>query len=102
MIADANILSVSWNDYLEAYVAIYSQLLSDNVMIRTAPSPEGPWSGERTLFTAQQPTSGNVYDARAHSEYDVNGGQTVFITYSRSTGRLSSEVRLVSVQLQHP
>ena len=48
------------------YVAIYSQLLSDSVMIRTTPSPEGPWSGERTLFTAQQPAAGNVYDARAH------------------------------------
>jgi hypothetical protein len=48
------------------YVAIYSQLLSDNnVMIRTTPRPEGPWSGERTLFTAQQPAAGNVYDARA-------------------------------------
>jgi hypothetical protein len=102
VIPDANILSVSWNDYLQEYVAIYSQLLSDNVMIRTAPSPEGPWSGERTLFTAQRPTSGNVYDARAHAEYEVKGGQTVFITYSRSTGAFASEVRLVSVQLQHP
>lgn len=100
VIPDANILTVAWNDYLQQYVAIYSQLLSDNVMIRTAPNPEGPWSGERVLFTAQQPTSGNVYDARAHSEYDLNGGQTIFVTYSRSTGEFSSEVRLVSVQLQ--
>jgi hypothetical protein len=71
-------------------------------MIRTAPSPEGPWSGEKILFTAKQPTSGNVYDARAHSEYDLNGGQTIFVTYSRTTGAFLSEVRLVSVQLQRP
>jgi Domain of unknown function (DUF4185) len=102
VITDANILTVSRNDYLQQYIAIYSQLLSDNVMIRTAPSPEGPWSGEKILFTAKQPTSGNVYDARAHSEYDLNGGQTTFVTYSRTTGAFLSEVRLVSVQLQRP
>ena len=102
VIPDANILTVSWNDYLQQYVAIYSQLLSDNVMIRTAPNPEGPWSGEKTLFPSMQPASGNVYDARAHSEYDLNGGQTIFVTYSRATGAFSSEVRLVSVQLQRP
>ena len=102
VIADANILTVSWNEYLQQYVAVYSQLLSDDVMIRTAPNPEGPWSGERTLFAAMHPASGNVYDARAHSEYDLNGGERIFITYSRATGALSSEVRLESVQLQRP
>jgi hypothetical protein len=102
IIPDANILSVSWNSYLQQYVAMYSQLFSNHVMIRTAPNPEGPWSGERTAFVAMRPQSGNVYDARSHSEYDLNGGQTVFVTYSRATGAFSSEVRLVSLQLQHP
>lgn len=102
VIPDANIMSVSWNDYLQQYVAIYSQVFSNNVMIRTAPAPEGPWSGERTLFVAMSPVSGNVYDARAHSEYDANGGQTIFVTYSRATGTFTSEVRLVSVLMQRP
>jgi hypothetical protein len=70
--------------------------------LRTAPRPEGPWSREVTAFVAMQPTSGNVYDARAHAEYDLNGGQTIFVTYSRSTGEFTSEVRLVSVELQRP
>jgi hypothetical protein len=102
VIPDANILTISWNDYLQQYVAIYSQLLSNNVMIRTAPNPEGPWSGERTAFVAMQPTSGNVYDARCHSEYDLNGGQTIFVTYSRATGAFTSQVRMVSLRLQAP
>jgi hypothetical protein len=102
VIPDANILSISWNSYLQHYVAIYSQLLSNDVMIRTAPNPEGPWSGERTAFTAMQPASGNVYDARSHSEYDLNSGQTIFVTYSRATGSFTSEVRLVSLELRQP
>lgn len=99
---EANILSVSWNDYLQQYVAVYNQLLSQNVNLRTAPNPEGPWSRYVTAFVAMQPTSGNVYDAHAHSEYDTNGGQTIFVSYSRATGEFTSEVRLVEVQLQRP
>jgi len=102
VIPDANILSISWNSYLQQYVAVYSQLFSQNVNLRTAPNPEGPWSREVTAFEAIQPTSGNVYDAHAHSEYDVNGGQTIFVSYSRATGEFTSEVRLVEVQLKQP
>ncbi len=99
---DANILSVSWNNYLQQYVAVYSQLFSQNVVMRTSPNPEGPWSREVTAFVAMQPSSGNVYDAHAHAEYDLDGGQTIFATYSRATGQFTSEVRLVSVQLARP
>lgn len=100
--ADANILSVSWNSFLQQYIAVYSPAFSQNVALRTSPNPEGPWSREVTAFVAMQPASGNVYDAHAHSEYDANDGQTIFVTYSRATGSFTSEVRLVSIQLQHP
>lgn len=95
----ANILSVSWNSYLNRYVAVYSAFFSQNVIVRTAPAPEGPWSDEIVAFNALPPTSGNVYDAHAHAEYDINGGQTFFVSYSRATGEFTSEVRLVSVEV---
>jgi hypothetical protein len=98
---DASILSVSWNAFLQHYLAVYSPLFSQNVVMRTSANPEGPWSSEIMAFVAMQPTSGNVYDAHAHSEYDANGGQTIFVTYSRATpAPFSSEVRLVLVTLQ--
>jgi len=99
----SGISSVFWNNYLQQYVVVYSQTFSQNVMIRTAPNPEGPWSGERVAFVAMQPASGNVYDAHAHSEYDVNGGQIIFVSYSRGLpAAFSSEVRLVALTLQRP
>jgi len=59
------------------------------------PLPEGPWSIEIVAFVAVQPTSGNVYDALAHVEYDSNSGQTIYVSYSCSTpAPFSSEVRL--------
>jgi Domain of unknown function (DUF4185) len=86
-----NLLSVSWSDYLQQYVAVYSQTFSQNVAPRTSPNPEGPWSGEIVAFVAMTPNSGNVYDAHAHSEYDRNGGQTIFVTYSREPRRLPAK-----------
>jgi hypothetical protein len=95
-----NILSVAWNNYLQQYLAVFSEPLSNNVMMRTAPAPEGPWSVATLAFTAMQPASGWVYDAHAHPEYDANGGETIYVTYSRATpAAFSSEVRLVAVEL---
>src|SRR5215469_6230025 len=71
---------------------------TQNVMIRTSPKPEGPWSGEEVAFVAMNPPSGNVFDAHAHTEYHINDGQTIFVSYSRSTpAPLSSEERLVAL-----
>jgi Domain of unknown function (DUF4185) len=97
-----HILSVSWNDYLQHYVAVYNQPLSGNVVIRTASEPEGPWSAEVMAFEALQPAAGGsaVDDAQAHPEYNINGGQFIFVTYTHATGAFSSEERLVSVHLQ--
>jgi hypothetical protein len=101
---DANILSISWNNYLQRYLAVYSPPVSQNVVMRTSPNPEGPWSGEIVAFVAMPPAGGgNVYDALAHAEYDSNGGQTIHVSYTRSTpAPFSSEARLVVVQLQSP
>lgn len=84
----ANILTVAWNSYLQQYVAVHSATFSNNVMMRTATSPEGPWSSEI------------AYDALAHREYEQNGGQVIYVTYSRSTGAFSSEMRLVAITLE--
>ncbi|MGO9336160.1 MAG: DUF4185 domain-containing protein [Terracidiphilus sp.] len=95
-----SILSVARNNYLQQYLAVFSEPFSNSVMMRTAPAPEGPWSVATLAFTAMQPASGWVYDAHAHPEYDANGGQTIYVTYSRATpAAFTSEVRLVAVVL---
>ncbi len=98
----APIMNVSWNDYLQSYVAVYNAPFSQHVMMRTSPNPEGPWSQEVTAFDALPPANGgsSVHDAQAHPEYNVNGGQIMYVTYSHSTGAFTSELRLVSVQLK--
>jgi hypothetical protein len=43
---DASILSISWNAFLQRYLAVYSPPFSQNVVMRTSANPEGPWSDE--------------------------------------------------------
>jgi hypothetical protein len=58
-------------------------------------------SSEIMAFVAMQPVSANVYDALVHAEYDSSGGQTIYLSYSRSTpATFSSEMRLVAVEFE--
>jgi hypothetical protein len=94
----ASIMSVDWNDFLGAFLAVYSEPLSDNVVMRTAPALTGPWSRAEHLFT----TSQDAYDAVAHDEFAEDGGRVIYVTYSRATGKtwFSSELALVRVELE--
>lgn len=97
-----DILSVSWDDYLDAYVAIYSAPFSDNdIVLRTAPSPEGPWSGDMRVLSAKPSADGNTsFDAQAHAEYAADGGRIIYVTYSRQTSTAGAgEVRLLALTL---
>jgi hypothetical protein len=98
----APIMNVSWNDYLQSYIAVYNAPFSQHVMLRTSPNPEGPWSQEVTAFDALAPTNGgnSVHDSQAHPEFNGNGGEIMYVTYSHSTGAFTSEMRLVSIQLE--
>lgn len=100
VLSGGSTMNISWNDYLKSYVAVYSPPFSYNVMVRTAPNPEGPWSAAIVAFNAMTSTSGSVHDAQAHPEYNANGGQTMFVSYSRSTGTFTGEVRLVALELK--
>lgn len=97
-----DIISISYNAYLEHYLAVYSRPLGRTVVARTATTPEGPWSPEVPLFEAEAPTNelGWIYDALAHAEYQQENGQTIYISYSRETDFLAFEMRLVKVELR--
>ncbi len=46
-------MSVQYNTYLNKYVMMYADS-NNNVVMRTADRPEGPWSGPTTLVTSTQ------------------------------------------------
>jgi hypothetical protein len=90
-------LSVSFNAYLGQFLAVYSGIFSNDIRGRTSPRPEGPWSGERLLFEALVPPSGNDYSGKEHPELASDGGRIVVVSYAHATGTFAGEVRLSSV-----
>lgn len=57
-------MSVSWNDYLNQFIVLYTNALN-NVVMRTADKPEGPWSNPTTLVTSAG-TPGGIYAPFIH------------------------------------
>lgn len=99
----APIMTVSFNEHLDRWVAVYSDLISNDVVLRTSPALTGPWSDELLLFTADRGTSeGWTYDANAHPEYEEDGGRVLYVSYSRPTGEgwFGSELAVVRVELE--
>ncbi len=97
-----DIMSVAWNRHLERLLAVYNQPMDRRVMLRTAPRPEGPWSAPLEALICLEPTEGSgwIYDALPHPELEREGGRVHYLTYSRTTGFLQSELRLVELELE--
>lgn len=96
-------LTVQFNPHLGQWMAIYSGVFSNEVLIRTAPALTGPWSDEATLLTAdRRGQGGTTYDAQPHAEYAQDDGQIVYVTYTQPSGDgpFGSEVVLVQVTLE--
>lgn len=93
--------SVSWNEHLGAFLAVYSGILSSDILARTASQPEGPWSAPTKLFTGQAPAKDAWnYTGLEHPELAEDGGQTLYISYARPLGGFEGEIRLVRVKLR--
>jgi hypothetical protein len=94
------ILSVYWNEHLASYVAIYSRPLDDDVYLRTAPAPEGPWSDDLRIVEGEPGTGdGTNYSGLGHPELQRDGGRFEYPTYFRATGLFAGEIRMTEIEL---
>lgn len=93
-------LTVHYNPHVGAWLAIYSEPLGTGVFVRRAPSVTGPWSRAERLFDAEAGFDGSApYGGLGHAEYQRGGGRFEYVTYYRSTGDWTGELRMVEVEL---
>jgi hypothetical protein len=95
-------LSVHWNEYLGKYLAVYSRQFENEIAIRTANNPEGPWSqpvvAAKCLFPA---TKGAwTYCGMAHNAFTKEAGRIEYFTYCREVDFLKGEIRLIQVTFE--
>jgi len=87
-------MTVSYIPYLRQYVAIYMPPLSDKILMRTAPGPEGPFSEPVLICRAPENQillggkAVGVYSAKAHPELTDPRSDQLIITYCSNPGGL--------------
>jgi len=91
-------LTVSWNPHLGQYLMVHSQKFRNDIMLRTAPRPEGPWSAPTHVDVPDSLTHFN-FSAREHVAYRSPDGRTVYVSSHRSLQALRSELRVVRIRL---
>ncbi len=99
----ADIMSVSFNEFLDRYIAVYSKPLSRKIVIRSAPTLTGPWSVPTHVANAQPSanTNGWVYDGLHHPHLRALDEPVMYVTYTRDPGTewFAREMRLLKVTL---
>jgi hypothetical protein len=75
--------SVSFVPGIRKYVTIYSELgMSDKIMMRTAPAPEGPWSEQEMVYRMPDPAKDKDYfgyAAKGHA--GLSGPNDLLVSY---------------------
>jgi hypothetical protein len=77
-------LSVSWNEHLQKFVAIHSAYFSNDVVLHTAPSVEGPWT-EGVKVTLAAPLAWPALYAREHPSLQQRCGRRLIISHWAAT-----------------
>ncbi len=78
----APMMSVHFNDYAGVYIAAYAAPAGNEIEVRTAPTPEGPWSDAGQVFHGREPLAGSSsYGGLMHPELARDGGRVEYLTY---------------------
>lgn len=94
-----SLFSVHYNAYLGKYLAVYLPGIDSVFRLRTADAPEGPWSEPREFGQGLRAIDGWNYALIAHPEFSREDGRVEILSYTRPSGFLAQETRLVEVRL---
>ncbi|KAK9465024.1 hypothetical protein V1512DRAFT_267112 [Lipomyces arxii] len=81
--------TIFWNRFYKCFMMIGCTSFADNkIMVRTAPQPEGPWTGDHLLHQLYKPRSGFNYCVYAHpwSYPESQHGQMLISWTDQGTG----------------
>lgn len=91
--------SVTWNDHLHAYMSVWSDICTggDQLALRTAPAPQGPWSAATRIDIQTLGARPDAYYGLAHPAY--GRGRDLIISYFQPRGSALGQLRLLHMRL---
>ena len=96
-------MTVSFNPYLQRYLAVSGGVLSSTISLRTAEHVEGPWSqpveipADGKAILPPIDASAYNYIIVEHPELRATDGRSIVISYSRPTTPFAGDVRLARI-----
>jgi hypothetical protein len=76
--------SVSYNPFLRRYLMLYARFLEQDVVVRTAGEPWGPWTAPSRIYecprSVHPPQGTSCYAAKEHPQFVGPGGETVYFS----------------------
>jgi len=84
-------LSVSYNDFLKGYLAVYLDEDSGVVMARQARYPWGPWGEPARLLACAR--EDYCYGAREQAAFSAQGGRKIYLTVEKKNAPYMYEIR---------
>lgn len=101
-------VSVSYNQHLNGYLAVYSKPMDNHIFASTAPLPEGPWSEPKALFQGKAPvTVGHTGDAGMgfnyagieHPGLASENGKKIVVGYYNAIGAGYGQLEMAQLTL---
>lgn len=89
--------SVAWNEHVGKYVMIYGRVLGNEIQLRTADTPQGPWSTATLVAKVDSGYNFNAYFVLQHEAMALGNGQTIYVSYNHSSDPFHT--RIVEVLL---
>ncbi|HAT71969.1 MAG TPA: hypothetical protein DCS63_04060 [Elusimicrobia bacterium] len=83
--------SVSYNDFLKSYLAVYMDEESGLVLARQARYPWGPWAEPVRLLACAR--EDYCYGAREQAAFSAQGGKKIYVTVERKNAPYVYEIK---------
>jgi len=91
--------SITWNTYLKQYLSGWSDLCTGGrkFVMRTAPGPEGPWSGPLAGDLGRIGASPDAYYGLLHPEF--GSGRSLLISFFQPIEEVYGQIRVARLTL---
>ena len=92
-------VSVQFNAHLGRYLALYSIPVGNDIGLRTADRPEGPWSDQLTVTSTPPPPTAGAwnYAGVGHPELAKDSGRIEYLSYFHDLGNFDGEMKLLEI-----